>query len=116
MQKIVAACGLLCNECLAYKATLADDDNLRETTAQFWSTIYGTHHTKEDIVCQGCMTPGSKYAHCQKCDFRLCAQQKKLQNCAECPDYPCEKLAQFLENLPTAKLVLDELRKENNTK
>ena len=110
MEKIIAACGLLCNECLAYKATLTNNDELRDTTAQFWSTIYGTLHTKEDINCQGCMTQGTKYAHCDVCEFRLCAIEKGLNHCGECDEYPCEKLSIFHENLPMAKLILDETR------
>jgi hypothetical protein len=43
MSEMVAYCGLLCNECLAYKATVADDMALREETAAQWriSTVWG---------------------------------------------------------------------------
>ena len=45
MEKIVAACGLVCSGCFAHKATLKDDDVLRAKTAEFWSTIYGADIT-----------------------------------------------------------------------
>ncbi len=112
MKKLIGACGLVCNDCLAFKATLTNNDQLRDTTAQFWSTIYGTPHTKDDINCQGCMAEGAKYAHCNECEYRLCAIERGLNNCSECKDYPCEKLSRFHEDLPMARLVLDEEREK----
>ncbi|MCK4957648.1 MAG: DUF3795 domain-containing protein [Candidatus Cloacimonetes bacterium] len=115
MERMISACGLICNDCLAYKATQADDDSLREKTAQFWTSIYGVSHKKEDINCDGCMNDGKKFGHCLECEIRLCAIKKGYKNCAQCELYPCEDLVKFHENVPMAKLILDDLRKQYET-
>ena len=37
MKKMIAYCGLACEKCDAYLATLRDDQALREKTAKAWS-------------------------------------------------------------------------------
>jgi len=110
MVKIVAACGLVCSGCFAYKATFKDDDVLRAKTAEFWSTIYGANIKTEDINCAGCLTIGVKFNHCNKCEIRKCCLDKGYENCAHCPDYSCDLLDGLLANIPEARIVLDEVR------
>ena len=111
MEIIVAACGLVCSGCFAYKATIKDDDVLRAKTAEFWSTIYGSDIKPEDINCNGCLTEGIKFNHCNKCEIRKCCLDKGYENCAHCPDYSCEMLDSLLTNIPEARIVLDEIKK-----
>ena len=39
MRKMIAYCGLDCEKCDAYLATINDDQNLREKTAKLWSEL-----------------------------------------------------------------------------
>jgi hypothetical protein len=43
------------------------------------------------------------------CEIRACAVAKKVENCAHCADYACEKLAKFLTMAVKAKPVLDAI-------
>ena len=110
MDRIVAACGLVCSGCFAYKATMKDDNALRAKTAEFWSTIYGADIKPKDINCAGCLTDGVKFNHCNVCEIRKCCLEKGYENCAHCPDYSCDILEGFLNNVPEARIVLDEIR------
>lgn len=110
MEKIVGACGLICSGCFAYKATIKDDNKLREKTAEFWSTIYGADIKADDINCTGCLTEGIKFNHCTVCEIRKCCLDKGYKNCAYCPEYSCEILENFLINVPEAKSVLADIK------
>ncbi len=112
MEKIISACGLICSDCLAYRATQQDDDNLRKQTAELWSNIYGANILSKDINCNGCMTDGVKFSHCNECDMRECAIAEDVENCGQCRDYPCQTISDFFENVPDAKLVLDKIKED----
>lgn len=54
MKKLIAYCGLDCENCDARKATLKNDDALREKTARLWSKMNGEKILPEMINCEGC--------------------------------------------------------------
>ena len=54
MKKLIAYCGLDCEKCDARKATLNDDNALREKVAKEWSELNGVEITPEMINCEGC--------------------------------------------------------------
>jgi len=87
MNKLISVCGINCEECDARKATVADDDVLRAATAEVWHTKYGIPYLPiEAINCMGCRTDGIKFAHCSKCEIRICANEKGYETCGECGD------------------------------
>ncbi|HEY9061988.1 MAG TPA: DUF3795 domain-containing protein [Pseudobacteroides sp.] len=43
MAKNIACCGLDCEECLAYKATVSDSDESRKQTADQWSKMFNAN-------------------------------------------------------------------------
>ena len=46
--------------------------------------------------CTGCKGPvETMAAHCQKCEIRPCAEKKGVKSCAECDEFPCEKVKAF---------------------
>lgn len=110
MKKLIAACGINCADCEAREATLANDNEKRKIVAAKWSKAYEAELSIESINCTGCMEEGVKFSHCKDCDYRQCVQEMELNNCAECEEYPCEEMEQFLEHVPEAKANLDELR------
>jgi len=108
---MIAACGLDCSQCEAYKATQANDLLLLEAVAEKWSVEFNAPGLSADLIrCDGCMIPGLKMSHCAECRMRLCALERGLANCAACPDYACAELAGFLQAVPPAKANLDALR------
>ncbi|MEA2104275.1 MAG: DUF3795 domain-containing protein [Candidatus Cloacimonadota bacterium] len=111
MSKMIAYCGIVCTECPAYIATKNNDEDLRKKTATEWSKTYGAEIKPENIYCDGCLQDeGHLIGHCAECEIRACGKEKKVENCAYCDDFACEKLEKFFEFVPTAKKVLENIR------
>jgi hypothetical protein len=110
--KIIACCGITCGECPAYIATQKNDDTLRRETAKTWSEMFKADIKPHDINCDGCPSDSERvFNHCHVCEIRKCGREKKVKNCAYCPEYPCQKLSAFLAQVPEAKATLEEIRK-----
>jgi hypothetical protein len=111
MDKIIAICGVNCAECPAYLAHKNDDDELRAKTARQWAKMFEGTFKPEDINCVGCLeTTGPQIGNCARCEIRKCGMERKLADCAHCPDYACEKLTKFFEMYPSPKANLEEIR------
>ena len=104
MKKLIAYCGLDCEKCDAYLATLHNDPALREKTAQLWSKLNHVTIRPEDIHCQGCRADGVKTVFCDKlCDIRQCALKKGVTTCGDCGEVDkCPKLSRVISNNPDA--------------
>ena len=64
MKQLIACCGLDCENCDARIATVKNDDELREKTAQKWSAMNNAPEiTAATINCMGCRADGVKYAN-----------------------------------------------------
>ncbi len=112
-KKIIAKCGLTCSECPAYIATQKNDDALRAETAKKWSEMFKADIKPTDINCDGCQSESPRlFSYCAVCEIRKCAREKKVETCADCPEYSCKKLDEFLAQVPEARKMLEELRKK----
>jgi hypothetical protein len=101
MEKLIAACGLNCSECGAYKATMANDDALRAKVAADWTVAYNFNFTAGMINCHGCFaTDGVQIGHCSQCEMRKCAVGRGVVNCGACADYPCARIVDFQKVCP----------------
>ncbi|MEM2088480.1 MAG: DUF3795 domain-containing protein [Thermoproteota archaeon] len=116
MDKLIAYCGLICSNCPAFLATQKNDDTERKRVAELWSKEFGGSFKPEDINCDSCLSTGERvFNYCRTCEIRKCGQSRKVQNCAYCEEYPCEKLENFFKLAPDARKNLDELRKSMST-
>lgn len=114
MLNLIAPCGLDCAKCEAYIATQANDQVALVAVAEKWTREYNAPGlTAVNVQCDGCMAEGRKVGHCYECQIRLCAVDRSVPNCAACPDYGCEKLEGFLQQVPPARANLEALRKAN---
>jgi hypothetical protein len=110
--KTLGVCGLDCAACPAFIARKTEDQALRVKTAAEWSKLYKTGLKPEDINCVGCLkAEGVHFGPCDGCEIRKCGQARKAKNCALCTDYPCEKIANFIANVPPAKANLDDVQR-----
>ena len=104
MRDMIAYCGLDCEKCDAYLATINDDQALREKTAKLWSELNHAPILPEHINCQGCRVNGAKTVYCESlCGIRQCALQKGVTTCGDCPELEsCQTVGVILSNNPAA--------------
>jgi hypothetical protein len=109
--RLVAPCGIDCKRCKAYKATQENDDETREEVAEEWSRAFNISIAPTAIHCDGCTAASErKIEHHKDCPIRLCVLDRGLETCADCLDYPCEKLMKLHEIAKEAKELLEEIR------
>jgi hypothetical protein len=87
-KELLAPCGLYCGVCGVLMAHR--DDNLK--FKERLSTVYGC--SPEEIVCNGCLSD-TRFKYCRQCPIRSCAQEKNLEGCHQCSDFPCGLIAEF---------------------
>lgn len=109
MNQMMAYCGLMCDECPAYKATVNNNDELRKKTAAQWSKMFNADIRAEQINCLGCRSE-VRFAHCGICEVRACNLEKQLGHCGECDAFSCSKEDFILGNAPGARKRLEDAR------
>lgn len=68
MKDLIGYCGLDCETCGAYIATVNDDQSLREKTAKLWAELNNVSILPEHINCEGSGLMESK-----RCFASICA-------------------------------------------
>ncbi|MCP4151443.1 MAG: DUF3795 domain-containing protein [bacterium] len=84
---LAAVCGLYCEGCTLYIATMEDPARLKELAARF-------QLTEEAISCYGCRSH-KRGPYCQECKMVSCAAERGIDFCIECEEYPCKELKEF---------------------
>ena len=104
MRNMIGYCGLDCEKCDAYIATINDDQALREKTANLWAELNNAPILPEHINCEGCRGDGVKTGYFNGlCGIRQCALKKGMTTCGECPDIEkCQTVAIVISNDPDA--------------
>jgi len=114
-EKILAYCGLICNEdCPALAATKKNDSEMLQKTAERWSSPDYILDA-QDVLCDGCTAKDKRLAEiCSDCGVRACAKERALANCGLCSEYPCTQLRNLWEVLksPQAQDRLNQYRME----
>ena len=111
---MIAYCGMDCSKCEGYLATKEDNDAKRKEVAEKWTIQYNTDIKPEQINCNGCKSDEIKFFFTESmCPIRKCNIEKSTSNCAECSEYKCEKLINFIEMAPPVGEALEALRATN---
>jgi hypothetical protein len=118
MNRMIAMCGLDCDDCIAFIATQKDDNNLRERVVEAWSTEEERLRL-EDVDCDGCTAGKKLHSFCRVCEVRICGLQRGIEKCAYCDEFPYGKLEKLWEGFQNvfreeAKANFIELRRENS--
>ena len=115
--QLIGCCGLDCEKCDARIATLANDNALREKTAELWTKLNGVTITPEMINCTGCRVGGAKTPFCDRlCPVHNCVREKGLDTCADCPQTEeCPTLGQIAANSPCVMENLKRLKRQRLT-
>ena len=105
MKNMIAYCGLDCEKCDAYLATIHDDQALREKTAKYWSELNHVEILPEHINCEGCRVDGIKTFYCESlCEIRRCAREKGVATCGDCQELEtCRTVGVVISNNPEAR-------------
>ncbi|MDX1797273.1 MAG: DUF3795 domain-containing protein [Candidatus Lokiarchaeia archaeon] len=91
-EKMIGFCGYNCFLC----AARSDDIKLREKLVNAWRKYLGHEmYTAENVACDGCKSKGNKIAD-KNCQARPCAREKGFESCAECNEFPCNKVKNLL--------------------
>lgn len=88
MTKLDTYCGLYCGACVIYHANKNETIN---TLAKNWNMA------PADLHCEGCKSDILS-TFCRTCNLKTCAQEKGIESCIECGDYPCQELTAFCDD------------------
>ena len=104
MKDMIGYCGLDCEKCDAYIATINNDQALREKTAKLWTKLNNAPILPENINCEGCRMNGIKTVFCDSlCEIKKCALKKGVATCGDCSESEtCPTVGAILKNNPTA--------------
>ena len=104
MKDMIGYCGLDCESCDAYLATVNDDQALRERTAKVWAELNHAPILPEHINCEGCRMNGAKTVFCDRlCGIRQCAIKKGVTTCGDCQSVEtCGTVGAIFANNPDA--------------
>jgi len=104
VKDMIGCCGLDCEKCDAYIATINDDQALREKTAKLWSELNNAPILPEHINCGGCRADGVKTVFCESlCEVRKCARSRNVATCGDCSEWrSCPTVGAIIANAPSA--------------
>ena len=89
------ACGNDCECCPRYTASQSGDENRLREVAVLWKSVGWRARVvrPEDMACDGC----GSVDWCSH-GIRECARGHGVKNCAQCREYPCDKVEEMLES------------------
>lgn len=91
MQGMIGHCGYNCHLC----AARSNDIELRQRLVDGWKRIFGhLQYTAENVRCDGCRADG-RIAD-TSCQARLCARERGVESCAQCAEFPCDKMRHLM--------------------
>jgi hypothetical protein len=89
---LLGACGLYCGACHHRRASLPEGQHLLEEAARQGRTLEG-------FSCQGCRSDVLYYhPGCAQCQIRACTDEKNVEHCGLCHEFPCDRLQAFLND------------------
>lgn len=96
MRSMQCYCGHDCSRCVTYIATKTHDDRLRKQAQTFYKEKLGLDIPLEKLNCEGGRTQ-RVFELCKDCPFVKCCKTHNVDACKNCPEYPCEEIAQYQE-------------------
>jgi hypothetical protein len=114
--KNIAACGIDCSTC-PFPHIHESLENAQKWVGQFreWKVIKQDEGAEEIMskgpFCMGCRGDRSRHwsANCQI--LKCCVDEKGLNNCSQCGEFPCEKLVEWSRKRPQHARALARLKK-----
>lgn len=108
MKKLkLAACGVDCSECGQYKVTMEQDFKAAESMVAWFRSMgwIGENEGAQAVMkkaplCKGCWNTTEDCfwkCGCGSKDFRICCEERRINHCGECAEFPCENYKEWTE-------------------
>jgi hypothetical protein len=89
--RMIGYCGYNCHLC----AARSGDPAVRQKLVDGWRRIFGhQQYTAENVKCAGCRSDGEVAD--KQCRARPCAIERKVESCAVCDEFACDKVRNLL--------------------
>ena len=100
--EFASPCGLYCGVCAIYMADRDDNEKFKQSLVRLYQGGVpgkGTlpesgAMTTADIHCKGCLSD-DRFMFCENCSIRDCAQDRGIEGCHDCEDFPCAHINDF---------------------
>jgi hypothetical protein len=107
--EMIAVCGLECHKCDILKAT--DDRKIAQETVDWFKRELNQDVKLEEVRCMGCREDRAKHWSADCWILQCCVDQKGLEYCHQCAEFPCRKLIQWSKSSERYREALDRLRR-----
>jgi hypothetical protein len=95
-------CGLFCGHCEVYIAYSTNNIGSQKRIAKDSGAARGKNMSPDQVKCLGCKgTMTSNWR--SPCKIRVCAEERGVEFCYQCRQYPCDELQSFFETHPEAR-------------
>jgi len=104
----IACCGLNCTECEIFRAS--SDPALAERISREFKEERNLDIKPEVIRCPGCH--GDRSLHWSSdCEIlQCCVDERGLENCSQCPDFPCSMIEKWAKGGPRYQRAFELLK------
>ena len=106
----IGFCGQYCGICPVYIASTTSDIRKKEKLAKKYSKELGKKLSADNIHCWGCRAD-NKNCWGKGCQIRKCAQEKGIEFCYQCSEFPCPELEKYYEKYPEPQQNLRRISK-----
>ena len=108
-REMIAVCGLECHKCDIREAT--HNPQIARENADWFKKELNQDVKPEDIHCMGCKEDRSRHWSADCWILRCCVDQKGLEYCYRCGEFPCQKLTEWSKASKRYGEALDRLRR-----
>lgn len=106
--QMIAVCGLNCSECDIFRAS--DNPEIAQRIVNWFKEERHIDVKIEDIHCLGCREDRTKHWSPDCWILRCCVDEKGLEFCYQCEDFPCEKLSEWAKESKKYEEALNRLK------
>jgi len=94
-------CGVFCGDCEVYIAYSTDNAKAKKRIAMAFN-CQGKSITPEQVKCLGCKGSANNVWR-GPCKVRMCAEEKGMEFCYQCLNFPCDDLEKSFARHPGAR-------------
>lgn len=106
--QMIAACGIECFKCDMLQAS--NDRKMAEYIADWFKKERNEVVKPEDIHCSGCKGDRTKHWSPDCWILKCCMDDKGLEFCCECNEFPCAKLVEWSKTNKGYEAALNRLK------